>query len=103
MNRRKFLQLANKTVLGATGAALLPLPALPSRKIEYLEDISPNYRAWRESLIKVMMSGDYKFRWAELERPIGGFRRASVHLTDETGNDVTLSWLQPWRGNRIDE
>jgi len=39
MNRREFLQLTNKIVLGATGAALLPLPALPSRKVEYLEDI----------------------------------------------------------------
>ena len=102
MNRREFLQLTNKIVLGATGAALL-LPALPSRKIEYLEDISPNYRAWRESLIKVMMSGDYKFRWAELERPIGGFRRARLHVTDETGIPMTLTWFQPWRGDRIDE
>jgi len=23
--------------------------------------------------------------------------------TDETSNDVPLSWLQPWRGDRIDE
>ena len=45
----------------------------------------------------------YTIRWAELERPIGGFRRAGLHVTDETGNDVTLTWLQPWRGNRIDE
>ena len=103
MNRREFLQLTNKIVLGATGAALLPLPALPSRKVEYLEDISPNYRAWRESLIKVMMSGDYKFRWAELERPIGGFRRARLHVTDETGIPMTLTWFQPWRGDRIDQ
>jgi len=50
-----------------------------------------------------MMSGDYKFRWAEMERPIGGHRRARLHVTDETGSDVTLSWLQPWRGDRIDE
>ena len=102
MNRREFLQLTNKIVLGATGAALL-LPVLRSREIEYLEDISPNYRAWRESLIKVMMSGNYKLRSAELERPIGGFRRARVHLTDETGNNVTLTWFQPWSGDRIDE
>ena len=78
MHRRKFIQLTNKIVLGATGAALLPLPALPSRKVEYLEDISPNYRAWREALIQVMMSGNYKLRSVELERPIGGFRRARL-------------------------
>ena len=102
MNRRKFLQLTNKIVLAATGAALLTLPALPSRKIEYLEDISPNYRAWREAQIEIAKQG-YTLRRAELERPIGGYRRARVHVTDETGNDVTLSWLQPWRGDRIDE
>jgi hypothetical protein len=89
--------------LGATGAALLPLPALLSRKVEYLEHISPNYRAWREALIQVMMSGNYKLRSAELERPIGGFRRASVHVTDETGIPMTLTWFQPWRGDRIDQ
>jgi len=74
-----------------------------SRKIEYLEDISPNYRTWRESLKRVLEETGHRFRWSELERPIGGYRRARVHVTDETGNDVTLSWLQPWRGNRIDE
>lgn len=86
----------------APGAACMPLPALPSRKIEYLEAVGPNYRAWREALIQTAKQG-YKIRWAELERPIGGYRRARVHVTDKTGNDATLSWLQPWRGNRVDE
>ena len=102
MNRRKFLQQTNTIILGATSAALLPLPALPSRKIEYLDEISPNYRAWREAQIEIVKRG-YKIRRAWLERPIGGFRRATVHATDETGNDLTFTWLQPWRGNRFDE
>lgn len=102
MNRRKFLQLSNAIVLGATGAALFPLPALSSRKIEYLDEISPNYRAWREAQIEVVKQG-YKIRCASLERPVGGFRRATVHVTDETGIATTLIWFQPWSGDRIDE
>lgn len=102
MNRRKFLRLSNTIVLGATGAALFPLPALPSRKIEYMEDISDNYRAWREAQIEVVKQG-YKIRRACLERPVGGFRRATVHVTDGIGTTKTLVWWQPWRGDRIDE
>ncbi|HVH61609.1 MAG TPA: hypothetical protein VM709_14805, partial [Candidatus Sulfotelmatobacter sp.] len=87
------------TLTLAAGAALFPLPALPSRKIEYLEDISDNYRAWREAQIEIVKEG-YKIRRASLERPIGGFRRARVHVTDETGTAKTLIWFQPWRGDR---
>lgn len=95
MNRRKFLQLTNTIVLGATGAAFLPLAAVPSCKIEYLDEINPNYSLWRNAQIEVVKQG-YTIRWASLERPIGGFRRARVYVTDETGNDLTLTWLQPW-------
>ena len=98
MNRRSFLQLSTL----ATGATLFRLPALPSRKIEYLDEISPNYRAWREAQIEVVKQG-YKIRRAWLERPDGGFRRATVHVADETGTAKTLIWFQPWRGDRIDE
>lgn len=100
MNRRKFLQLANTIFLGATGAALFPLPALPSRKIEYLDEIDPNYRAFREAQIEIVKQG-YTIRSASLERPIGGFRRARAYVTDETGNNLTLAWLQPWRGQDV--
>lgn len=102
MNRRKFLELTNTIVLGATSAALFPLSALPSRKIGYLEDISYNYRAWREAQIDIVKQG-YTFHSASLERPVGGFRRATVHVMDETGILVTLTWFQPWRGSHIDE
>jgi hypothetical protein len=94
MKRRSFVQ----NVLFAAGAALVPAPLAlwPARKIEYLDEISPNYRAWREALIQKVLKQGYTVRWAELERPIGGYRRARAHVTDETGIDVTLSWLQPW-------
>lgn len=100
MNRRKFLQLTNTIFLGATGAAFLPLSAVPSRKIEYLDEISQNYRAWREAQIKIVKQG-YTIRLTLLERPVGGFRRARVYATDETGNDLTLTWLQPWCGEDV--
>ena len=98
VNRRTFIE---RTLLAA-GAALVPLPALPSRKIEYLDEISQNYRSWREAQIEIVKQG-YTIRWASLERPIDGFRRATAHVTDETGTAKTLIWFQPWRGDRIDE
>ena len=101
MKRRNFIRVA----LGvAAGAATAPayLLATPSRKIEYLDEISPNYRAWREAQIEIVKQG-YTIRWASLERPVGGFRRATVHVTDETGIPMTLTWFQPWSGDRIDE
>ena len=98
MKRRNFIG----TLTLAAGAALLQLPTLLPRKIEYLDEISPNYRAWREAQIEVVKQG-YEIRWAELERPIGGYRRARLHVTDETGIPMTLTWSQPWTGDRIDK
>ena len=91
INRRTFIE---RTLL-AIGAALLQLPTLLPRKIEYLDEISPNYRAWREAQIEIVKQG-YTIRSASLERPVGGFRRARVHVKDETGIPMTLIWLQPW-------
>lgn len=68
----------------------------------YLEDHSRNWREWRESLKRVLEETGHRFRWAELERPIGGFRRARVHVTDESGIAMTLTWFQPWCGDRIE-
>lgn len=96
MKRRTFIE----NLVLATGAAFLPLPALPSRKIEYLDEIDPNYRAWRETQIEIVKQG-YTIRSSSLERPIGGFRRARAYVTDETGNNLTLGWLQPWTGSRV--
>lgn len=93
MKRRAFIE----NLVLTTGAVLLPLPAVSPRKIEYLDEISQNYRAWREAQIKIVKQS-YTIRSASLERPIGGFRRARAYVTDETGNDLTLTWLQPWRG-----
>lgn len=45
MKRRNFIG----TLTLAASAALFSLPALPSRKIDYLDEISPNYRAWRDA------------------------------------------------------
>lgn len=50
------------TSLLAAGAACVPLPVLPSCKIEYSEDVSPNYRAWREALIEKVAKQGYRFR-----------------------------------------
>ena len=97
INRRTFIE---RTLLAA-GAACVPWPA--SGESPYLEDHSHNWRAWRESLKRVLEETGHTFRWAELETPIGGFRRARVHVTDETGIATTLIWFQPWSGNRIDE
>lgn len=98
MERRAFIE----NLVLTTGAAFLRLPALPSRKIEYLDETSENYRAWREAQIEIVKQG-YMIRSASLERPVGGFRRARVHVTDETGTAKTLIWFQPWSGDRIDE
>ena len=105
MKRRNFVRVALGVAAGVAVAptcllatedlALVPLPALLSRKIEYLDEISPNYRAWREAQIEIVKQG-YTIRWASLERPVGGFRRARVYTTDKTGNDLTFTWLQPW-------
>ena len=101
MKRRNFISamLSVATQVAAAPACLL---ATLSRKIEYLNEISPNYRAWREAQIEIVKQG-YTIQRAWLERPVGGFRRATVHVTDETGTAKTLIWFQPWRGDRIDE
>jgi hypothetical protein len=88
MNRRSFLQAMTL----AAGAACMPWPV----PVRYLEDDSHTWAAWREALIQKILKQGYTIRWAELERPIGGYRRASVHVIDETGIPMTLVWLQPW-------
>lgn len=96
MNRRTFIE---RTLLAA-GTACVPWPA--SGESPCLEYHSWNWREWREAQIEIVKQG-YKIRRAWLERPVSGFRRATVHVEDETGIPMTLTWFQPWSGDRIDE
>ena len=92
MNRREFFRLLTAGVL-TRAAVFLPMSPVRPKTFEYIDDVNPNYAAFRHALKTLCEQGYSEIGWASLDPPTNGYRLASVFMRD---NQTVICFRVPW-------
>jgi hypothetical protein len=74
------------------GAVFLPAPSPQPKAFAYIDDIDPNYAAFRHALKTLCEASCSGISWASLDPVQNGSRLASVFMRDNT----VIRFLMPW-------
>jgi hypothetical protein len=91
MHRREFLQGVFTAGVLARAAVFLPVPQPKSRT--YIDDIDPNYAAFRHALKTLCEQHSSGISWVSLDPLEDGSRLARVYMRDNT----VIRFHMPWR------